>query len=88
MIPGSRLTVGGMNLFDLCDMLSSNIMMPLGGLLIVLFTGWVLSPAKLRRELTGGMRYGTGIYPFVRLLIRYLIPVVILILFLDKTGVL
>ncbi|WP_300286923.1 sodium-dependent transporter [uncultured Alistipes sp.] len=88
MIPSSALTVGGMNLFDLCDALSSNVMMPLGGLLIVLFAGWVLSPAKLRRELTGGMRYGTRVYPFVRFLIRFVIPVLILLLFLNRTGVL
>ena len=88
MIPSSALTVGGMNLFDLCDALSSNVMMPLGGLLIVLFAGWVLSPAKLRRELTGGMRYGTRVYPLVRFLIRFVIPVLILLLFLNRTGVL
>src|SRR5690606_11773673 len=33
--------VQGRNLFDLMDFLSSNVLLPLGGILIALFTGWV-----------------------------------------------
>src|SRR5690606_7401396 len=36
----STFTVGGMNLFDLADYLSSNILLPLGGIFIALFVGW------------------------------------------------
>ena len=84
MMPGSSLTVGGQNLFDLCDNLSSNVLMPLGGLLIVLFTGWVFKPARFRKELTGDFRYGERLFPFVRFMVRFVIPVVIAILFLNR----
>lgn len=88
MMPGSVLTIGGKNLFDLCDSLSSNLMMPLGGLFIVLFAGWVLSPRKLRDEMTSGLKYGTRVFPVIRFLIRFVIPVVIGILFASRIGLL
>ena len=75
MMPGSKLSVAGMNLFDLCDQLSSNVLMPLGGLLIVLFTGWVFSPVKFRNEFTSNLQYGVKIFPLIRFLIKFVIPV-------------
>ncbi|MFQ8806649.1 MAG: hypothetical protein ACLR8Y_18130 [Alistipes indistinctus] len=58
-----RYHIGSMNLFDLCDYLSSNVLMPLGGLLIVIFTGWVFSPEKLRNELTNNLTVNLWCYP-------------------------
>lgn len=40
---------GGRTLFDLIDFLTSNLMLPIGGMLIAIFVGWRLAPA-LRRE--------------------------------------
>lgn len=85
-MPESPLTVAGKNLFNACDGLSSNILMPLGGFLIVIFTGWVFPPRRFRDELTNSMRYGVRIFPAVRFLIRFVIPVVIFLLFLDQIG--
>lgn len=86
MIPNSILTVDGKSLFDLCDSLSSNILMPLGALFIVLFAGWILSPIKLRNEMTNHLQYGITIFPVIRFMIRFVIPVVILLLFLNQIG--
>ena len=85
-MPGSSLTILGENLFNTFDSLSSNILMPLGGLLIVLFTGWVLKPAKFKAELTSDYTFGLRLYPIVRFLIRFVIPLVILLLLLDQIG--
>lgn len=85
-MPGSSLTILGENLFNTFDSLSSNILMPLGGLLIVLFTGWVLKPAKFKAELTSDHTFGLRLYPVVRFLIRFVIPLVILLLLLDQIG--
>ena len=62
--------------------------MPLGGLLIVLFTGWVFSPVKFRNEFTSNLQYGVKIFPLIRFLIKFVIPVVIAILFLNRIGLL
>ena len=85
---GSPLTVAGKDLFDLFDSLTSTYMMPVGGLLIVIFAGWVMKKELLRREITSDGRYGTGIYPFVRALIRFFVPAVIALLFLTQLGLL
>ena len=73
--PGSSLHIGSMNL-------------PLGGLLIVIFTGWVFSPEKLRNELTNNLTVNQWSYPAIRLLIRFVVPVVITLLFLTQIGIL
>lgn len=86
-MPDSALTVFGMDLFDLFDNLSSNIFLPVGGLFIVIFTGWVLSPEKFKNELTNNLEFARTLYPVILFLIRYIIPLVIMILFLNKIGV-
>lgn len=85
---GSTLLIGNTNLFDACDHLSSNILMPLGGLLIVIFTGWFFSPQKLRDELTNHLTTNRWSYPVIRLLIKFVVPVVIALLFLTQIGLL
>ncbi|WP_300670289.1 sodium-dependent transporter [Desulfoluna sp.] len=47
-VPSAFSLAGGLNIFgksflDTMDFIASNLMMPLGGLFIVLFTGWVIS---------------------------------------------
>ena len=41
----------GKTLFDLLDFITSNVLLPVGGILIALFTGWVLSSDSTREEL-------------------------------------
>lgn len=47
----SDVTVFGMGFLDLFDYITSKLMMPLGGILVTLFVGWVLWP-QLRDEVT------------------------------------
>jgi len=64
--------------FELLDYLTSNLMMPLGGLLVALIAGWSLSRSAVRDEL------GLGDGPAFRLwyaATRYLVPVAILVIF-------
>jgi SNF family Na+-dependent transporter len=74
----------GQSFFDTMDLLTSNWMLPLGGLFIALYAGWVM-PARLRAaelaDLSGPL---TAAWLF---LIRYVAPVLVLIVLLDKIGV-
>src|SRR5690606_22742551 len=47
----SSFTPFGKNLFDLFDYLTSNLLLPLGGLLIAIYTGYVLTRETLSDEL-------------------------------------
>jgi NSS family neurotransmitter:Na+ symporter len=65
--------------FELLDYLTSNLMMPAGGLLVALIAGWALPEAASRREL--GM--GGAAFALWRALIRYVVPLAIIVIFLS-----
>lgn len=70
--------------FDLLDYLAANIMLPLGGLLIAVFAGWVMSRASTRDEL--GMGAGR-VYRLWRFVIRFVSPVAVFIIFINMLHV-
>jgi NSS family neurotransmitter:Na+ symporter len=65
--------------FDNIDYLTSNIMLPVGGLLIVIFAGWVMCRNSTAEELGGA---GT-LYKAWRVLARYLAPIGILLILIN-----
>jgi NSS family neurotransmitter:Na+ symporter len=71
--------------FDLLDYLTANIMLPLGGLFIAIFAGWIMSKAATQDELDMGDHFG---YRLWRFLLRYVTPLAVLIVFLHAIEVL
>lgn len=72
-------------LFENIDHLASNIMLPLGGLLITIFAGWVMCKNSTAEELD----IGTGpLYGIWRFLARWVAPAAVLAVFLHATGLL
>lgn len=70
--------------FELVDFLTSNIMLPLGGLLIAVFAAWLMSTRASREELA--MRNGLA-YRSWQLLVRFVTPAAVLLIFLNAIGV-
>jgi len=64
------------------DYLTSNIMLPLGGLLITIFAAWVMCRNSTSEELGGA---GNS-YKLWRFLARYVAPAAILLVFLQAIG--
>ena len=85
-VEGSRLMIGDYNVFDFLDMLSSNYLMTIGGLLIVIFAGWHISEKRLRTVFTTNGMYNNRIFPVFRFVIRYVSPIAVAIIFLSKIG--
>ena len=81
---GSSLLVGGKTVFDLLDHLTASYFMPIGGLLIVLFVGWKMKRADVMDELTNGGSLRAGIRRGIYLIIRYLAPVAIAVIFVSQ----
>ena len=79
------VTLFGKTFFDLMDYLTSNIMLPLGGLFIAIFAAWVMRDADVREELAIVNKLG---YRLWRVLVRYVTPVGVVIVFLNAIGVL
>ncbi len=82
IMPGLQLF--GKSLFDLMDFSSSNILLPIGGFFISVYVGWVLKKRITVKELTG---YGAHKFSYLRVfffLIRYVVPVAIVLIFISK----
>jgi len=68
--------------FDILDILTANIMLPLGGMLIALFAGWMMRPSHSREELNTT----SLVFSFWHFVIRYVSPVLVLITLLHLFG--
>lgn len=75
--------------FALFDFTSSNILLPLGGLLISLFIALRVKKDSLRKELSNqGDLNNEVIITFYHLIVRFVTPVLLLVIFLYYTGIL
>ncbi len=72
-------------IFDILDILTANIMLPLGGLLIAIFAGWQMKRSSCVDELAITRGWGFSLWYFV---IRYISPVAVALVFLKAIGVL
>lgn len=81
--------VAGKSLFDLFDYLSSNLLLPLGGLLITLFVAYFTKKESIREELTNGGEIVNGKFVDALLFVlKYITPVLLIIVFLNALGIL
>ena len=65
------------------DVLSGQILLPLGGFLVAVFAGWVIPKSLMRTELSHA---SPGLFAFFHFAVRYIVPVAIgsiLVLGLD-----
>jgi NSS family neurotransmitter:Na+ symporter len=77
----------GMNMFDLFDFASSNVLLPLGGILLALFVGWVWGKDNFLQALSNHGALGNGaIAGMVFFLLRYVSPLLILVVMLKGLG--
>lgn len=74
----SEYSIGGRNFNDSADYFANQILLPLGGLLVAVFAGWVIKREITRDELHALSDRGYSIWRF---LIRYIVPPALLIIF-------
>ena len=83
LMENSPFAVGGMTFFDLLDFVSSNIFLPLGGQLIVIFVGWKLGKQKFFDELTNEGALKASLKKAIFFIVRYLAPLAIAVIFIS-----
>ena len=83
----SDVTLFDKTVFDLVDFAVSNVLMPLGALLISIFIPLKLSKTELFEEMKQGSKVGKFFFNVWFYLLKYLTPVAISIVFLDALGV-
>lgn len=82
--PLSEFTLFNLNFFDFSDFVSSNIFLPLGGMLSSIFVGWIVDRAILRKEFLGDNPSGRRVV-FVKIVVfslRFIAPIGIALVFI------
>ena len=82
----SKVQFMGKTFFDWLDFIAANILLPLGGLLIVAFVGWYLGRKKTEAEVTNEGELKAGYLPLFMFLAKFVAPLVIAIVFLHGLG--
>ena len=88
----SDVLIFGMNFFDFAFYLTFNIMLPLGGLLISIFVGWIWGVDKAAAAMKSGAEHifekafwQIGLW---KIFLKYLAPVLIFLVLLNSLGIL
>lgn len=76
----------GLTIFDLFDKVSSTYMMPIGAFFITIFVGWKLRKKNVLDELSNGGTIPVRGFSVIWFLIRYFVPVAIVLIFLNLLG--
>jgi NSS family neurotransmitter:Na+ symporter len=79
----SEVKLFGMTFFDLLDYLTANIMLPLGGVLIAIFGGWLMKKTSSKDEFA----MKDAAYQLWWVLIRYISPLAVVVVFLHAIGI-
>jgi NSS family neurotransmitter:Na+ symporter len=77
----------GRTFFDLFDFLSSNVLLPVGGLAIAIVGGWLVAKDAFLGELAKGLARPPWHARAVYVLVRFVAPVLILLILLNSLGV-
>ncbi|GAB4284505.1 MAG: sodium-dependent transporter [Marinilabiliales bacterium] len=85
--PLSDFKINGKIIFDILDFSASNILLPLGGLLIVIYLGWFMGKKEVRAEISNEGTLKATLFPVILFIVRYIAPIAIAFVFLNGIGV-
>lgn len=82
---GSEVHLLGHTLFGLLDYATANLMLPIGGFCIAIFSGWIMKQTHSESELALTQPI---FYQMWKFSVRYLAPTAVFLVFLNVVGVL
>ncbi len=82
---GEMLTFFGKNLFDHMDYLTSSVALPISGFVTCIFLGYFVDKNTLKTKFSSVS--SVAIFNIWYMLVRYIVPVAIALLFLNKLEV-
>ena len=83
-----EFTIFGLGMFDLFDFVTAKLMLPLGGLLISIFTGWYLDKKLGWSEITNNGTLKVPTYKLIIFILKYVAPIAISVIFINELGLL
>lgn len=82
-----NVKICGKGFFDLFDSVTSNIMMPIGGILIALYVGYRMKSEDMYDELTNHGTLNNKLrVTLIRFLCRYVAPILIVLIMMNSLG--
>ncbi|MCU9615066.1 sodium-dependent transporter [Caldibacillus lycopersici] len=85
--PWSDITILGKSIFDAADFLVSNMLLPLGALLIAIFVPYKMKKSVLMEEMQHGGGFAKGLFNMWYFALKYIAPIAIIFVLLDVLGV-
>lgn len=82
------LTFAGKSLFDWFDFVTGQVFLPVAGFLTCLFVGWYVPKKLVRDEFTNWGTLKGNLFFVYLFLVRFVCPVLILLVFLNQLGLL
>ena len=76
----------GMTFFDFFDFVSAKVFLPIGGIIISLFTGWKLERKLVLDEVTNHGTLRSRLFPIYIFIIKWIAPLAIGMIFLNELG--
>ncbi|MBT2690151.1 sodium-dependent transporter [Bacillus sp. ISL-47] len=76
----------GKNVFDATDFLVSNILLPLGSLLIALFISYKMNKQLVKDEFTRSSTLSPALYSAWSFLMKWVVPITIIVVFMSTLG--
>jgi len=76
----------GFTVFQLLDFTSANVLLPLGGLFIVIFVAWFFGRERIKSELSNDGEFKAGYIPLYLFIIKFIAPLAIAFIFLQGVG--
>lgn len=85
---GNIHILGQRGFFDSFDYISSNILLPVGGLLLAIFVGYFVKKEDFKLELSNqGTLNNDTVLNVVYVFIKYVSPILLIIVFLNSIGI-
>lgn len=81
-------TFFGKTFFELVDFMASNVLMPIGGFCLCIVVGYIWGIDKAVEEITSGGRFPFRLHTIWAVMLRYVSPAALVIIFLDAVGLL
>jgi NSS family neurotransmitter:Na+ symporter len=76
----------GKNFFDTMNDMVANWLLPVGGLMIAVFTGWVLDKEISKEEFSSGTNFGWLFRPWIFFL-KWIAPLAVILIMLQTMGI-
>ncbi|MBP3269309.1 MAG: sodium-dependent transporter [Bacteroidales bacterium] len=77
-------SIFSMDAFGKVDAVSSNFLLTVGVMLVVLFVGWKMNKEDIREELTNRGTVNSKVFGLFYFLVRYVAPIVVMIIFISN----